>query len=65
MSRITRVDIPTGGSALAAFRAIRKWAEAVAASRGETLDPAWYKDGPEDLPELYGDLPEDSKGETQ
>jgi hypothetical protein len=53
MSRITRVDIPTRGSALATFRAIRKWAEAIAASRGETLDEAWYRDGPEDRPELY------------
>ena len=51
--RITRVDIPTRGSALATFRAIRRWAEAVAASRGETLDEGWYKDGPEDRPELY------------
>lgn len=25
---------------------------------GETLDPAWYDDGPESLPHLYKDQPE-------
>jgi hypothetical protein len=50
---IERVDIPCGGSALAAFRALRVWAEQVAASQGKTLDPARYKDGPEDCPGLH------------
>ncbi len=50
---VERVDIPCGGSALAAFRAFRAWAEQVAASQGKTLDPAWYKDGPEDCPGLH------------
>lgn len=31
---VERVDIPCGGSALAAFRAFRAWAEQVAASQG-------------------------------
>ncbi len=43
---VERVDIPCGGSALAAFRAFRAWAEQVAASQGKTLDPAWYEDDP-------------------
>jgi hypothetical protein len=35
---VERVDIPCGGSALAAFRA---WAEQVAASQEKTFDPVW------------------------
>ena len=54
-SNIQRVDIPTKGSKLQAFRAFRRWAEKVASERGETLDPEWYKDSPEDAPELYED----------
>ena len=46
---VERVDIPCGGSALAAFRAFRAWAEQVAASQGKTLGPAWYDDDPEGL----------------
>ncbi len=54
---IERVDIPCGGSALAAFRAFRVWAEQVAASQGKTLAPAWYEDSPEDRPGLYRKSP--------
>ena len=57
MSGEERFFVPTGGSALAAYRAFRAWAEGQAAARGRRLDPSWYRDGPEDLPELYDDRP--------
>ncbi len=60
-----RFYIPTQGSALATFRAIRRWAEKVAASQGKTLDPEWYKDGPEDRPALYKARTQESEGEEQ
>jgi len=47
-----RVDIPTEGTLLGAFRAFRAFAEKLAASHGQKLDPRWYEDGPEDRPEL-------------
>jgi len=53
---IVRVDIPAGGSALAAFRAFRAYVEEVAKAKGTKLDPAWYLDGPEDRPGLYRDV---------
>ena len=58
---VERVDIPCGGSALAAFRAFRAWAEQVAASQGKTLDPAWYEDAPEGLKtnRAHGELPDE------
>ena len=52
---ITRVDIPTGGSALKTFRAMRSWIESRMKAEGKTLPDFWYKDGPEDMPELYED----------
>jgi hypothetical protein len=60
---VERVDIPCGGSALAAFRG---WAEQVAASQGKTLAPAWYEDSPEDRPGLYRKSPavQQAEGET-
>ncbi len=60
-----RFYILTNGSALATFRAIRKWAEKVAASKGNTLAPEWYKDGPEDRPELYEDHKPEPERESQ
>ena len=51
--KVERVDLATGGSKLAAFRAFRSWAEALAKREGQTMSPSWYKDGPEDCPELY------------
>jgi hypothetical protein len=39
------------------FRAFRAWFERHAARQGQTLDPAWYRDGPEDLPDLYRKAP--------
>jgi hypothetical protein len=38
------------------FRAIRAWVEQHAAKEGKTLDPAWYRDSPEERPELYPEL---------
>jgi hypothetical protein len=61
--KLVRVDIPTEGTLLGAFRAFRAFAEKLAASKGQTLDPRWYEDGPEDRPELYdfSDPPEPSE----
>ena len=59
---IERVDIKAGNTALETFRAFRAWAEKVAAAQGKTLDPAWYRDGPEDRPQLY-DSVHDADGE--
>ncbi len=59
---IDRVYIKCGGNLLETFRAFRAWAEKVAAERGETLDPGWYRDGPEDMPELYDSVPEAEAG---
>jgi hypothetical protein len=47
---VVRVDIPAGGNAEAAFRAFREYAKAVAASKGQKLDPEWYRDDPENMP---------------
>lgn len=52
-----RFDIPSKATILDCYRAFRRYAEAVARSQGETLDPEWYADGPEDTPELYKDQP--------
>ena len=38
------------------FRAYRTWIEKHAAAEGKTLDPAWYRDSPEERPELYPEL---------
>lgn len=38
------------------FRAMRGWIEQHAAASGKTLDPAWYRDSPEERPELYPEL---------
>lgn len=57
MSDTERFFLPTRGSALSAYRAFRAWAEEHCEARGEKLDPSWYRDGPEDIPELYEDTP--------
>ena len=50
-----RFDIPTEGrSGIEIFRAFRAVMEKKAEAMGRTLDPAWYDDGPDTLPELYG-----------
>ena len=38
------------------FRALRAWIEQHAVKEAETLDPAWYRDSPEERPELYPEL---------
>ncbi len=50
-----RFYVPTHGSALATFRAVRAWIEPRVEAEGKTLSDFWYADGPEDLPELYED----------
>lgn len=56
--KIQRCDIPTKATILDTFRAFRAYVERVSAAKGETLDPAWYWDSPEETPELYADQPE-------
>ena len=51
--KVERVDLATKGSKLEAFRAFRGWAEVVAKRLGQEMDPIWYQDGPEDMPEMY------------
>lgn len=53
-----RFYIPTGPKLIDGFRAFRRYLEKVAAARGETLDPEWYRDSPEEAPQLYKDQPE-------
>ena len=50
--KLERVDLATGGSKIAAFRAFRKWAEVVAKRLGQEMDSIWYKDWPDDIPGL-------------
>ena len=50
-----RFYVPTPGSALATFRAVRAWIETRMKAEGKTLPDFWYADGPEDMPELYED----------
>ena len=57
MSDPVRVDIPAGGNARAAFVAFRAYAAAVAASKGQKLDPEWYRDDPENMPPQPQDGP--------
>lgn len=54
---IQRFDIPTKPTLIETYRAFRGYLEKTAAARGTSLDPAWYKDGPEDAPGLYADQP--------
>ena len=55
MSDPVRVDIPAGGNARAAFVAFRAYA--AAASKGQKLDPEWYRDDPENMPPQPQDGP--------
>jgi hypothetical protein len=53
--RDDRFFMPTAGrSGIEIFRAFRAVMEKKAEVMGRTLDPAWYDDGPNKLPELYG-----------
>ena len=59
-----RIDIPTGGTLIGAFRAFRAMVEAKAKAEGRELDPAWYEDEPEDRPGLYPHLREEDHNES-
>lgn len=52
-----RFDIPSKATLIELSRAFREYCERVAASKGRTLDPAWYADSPEQAPHLYKDQP--------
>lgn len=53
-----RFYVPTGPTIIETYRAFRTVMERMAASRGEALDPACYRDSPGDRPELYSDQPQ-------
>ncbi len=59
-----RFFLPTEGSLLGAFRAIREFIAAKARAEGRELDPAWYEDEPEDRPGLYPHLREEEHNES-
>jgi hypothetical protein len=55
---IQRFDIPVSKKTLLEkYRAMRMYFAKVAESQGKTLDPSWYEDGPEQMPQLYKDQP--------
>jgi hypothetical protein len=61
---IQRFDVPVGRRRLIdIYRAMRNYFERVAAARGESLDPSWYEDGPDDMPHLHGDQGRDTGGQ--
>ena len=39
------------------YRSMRNHFEKAAAAKGESLDPSWYEDSPEQMPQLYKDQP--------
>ena len=51
-----RIYIPGDTHTVDILRALRAWIEQHVAKEGKTLDPAWYRDGPEDRPERYPEL---------
>jgi hypothetical protein len=58
-----RFDLPTDGSLIGAFRALREFIAAEARAKGRELDPAWYLDGPEHMPDLYPQLIQEKQDE--
>ena len=53
---IHRFDMPVGRQRLIdIYRSMRNFFERAAAARGESLDPSWYEDGPDQMPHLYDD----------
>ena len=56
MTASDRISILGDTRVIDGFRALRAWIEQHAAANGQTLDPAWYRDGPEDRPNLYPEL---------
>lgn len=60
---IQRFDGPVGRRRLIdIYRSMRNFFERVAAARGESLDPSWYEDSPEQMPHLYDDQRCDNGG---
>jgi hypothetical protein len=51
-----RIYVRGGLRTIDLFRAMRAWIEQHAAKEGKTLDPEWYRDSPEERPELYPEL---------
>lgn len=51
-----RIYVRGGVPLIDMFRAMRAWIEQHAAKEGKTLDPAWYRDSPEEAPQLYPEL---------
>lgn len=58
-----RFDIPSSGNVLEVFRAIRAFFETVAEEAGQSLEPEWYADAPEDRPGLYPQHEKESRHE--
>lgn len=48
-----RIYVQGGVPLIDIFRAMRAWIEQHAAKEAKTLDPAWYRDSPEERPQLY------------
>lgn len=51
-----RIYVSGNARVIDVFRVLRAWFEQHAAARGESLAPAWYRDSPEERPELYPEL---------
>ena len=64
MTASDRIYIPGDTRVIDGFRALRAWIEQHAAANGQTLDPAWYRDGPEERPNLYPELRKPPTPET-
>jgi hypothetical protein len=54
-----RIYVQGGIPPIDMFRALRAWIEQHVAKEGKTLDPAWYRDSPQERPELYPELRSD------
>ncbi len=57
MTETERFYVRSRPTIIEGFRALRAAIEKIVEARGETLDPAWYDDGPEHCPHLYKDQP--------
>lgn len=55
--RVERFDIPAKPTLIELYRAFRGYVERVAAAQGQTLEPGWYADSPDEKPGLYKDQP--------
>ena len=59
-----RIYVSGNARIIDGFRVLRAWFEQHAAAHGEALDPAWYRDSPEERPELYPELRKRSSSEA-